>query len=72
MRCTVGIALHGDRRYADHWRLGKPSFEFLVFRLAGGEAEPPAIVMDHDGDVVRVVECGGAAIERGIIELPLR
>ena len=51
---------------------GKPLFQIVIFRLAFGQAEPPAIIVDHDGDVIRVVEGRRAAIERGIVELPLR
>ena len=40
------------------------------FALAGGKTEPPAIVVDYDGDVVRVIEGDGGAIERGIVEVP--
>src|SRR5208282_578907 len=39
---------------------------------AFSQAEPPAVVMDHDGDVVRIVEGRRAAIERGVVELPFR
>jgi len=47
-------------------------FQFVVFRLALGEAEAPTIIMNHDGDVVGIVERRRAAIERGIVEMPLR
>ena len=36
------------------------------------EAEPPAIIVDHDGNVVRIVESGRAAIEGGVVEIPFR
>ena len=49
---------------------GEPLFELVVFRLAFGQAEPPAIIVDHDGDVIRIVEGRGAAIERRVVELP--
>ena len=42
------------------------------FDLARGETKPPAIVVDHDGDMVRVVEGSRAAFEGGVIEIPLR
>ena len=51
---------------------GEPLFQIVIFRLAFGQAEPPAVIVDHDGDVIRVVEGRRAAIERGIVEVPLR
>jgi hypothetical protein len=44
----------------------------IVFRLALGQAEPPAIIVDRDGDVVRIVERRRAPVERRVIEVPLR
>ena len=41
-------------------------------RLALSEPEPPAVVVDHDGDVVGVVEGRGAALEGRVVEVPLR
>ena len=51
---------------------GKPLFQIVVFRLAFGQTEPPAVVVDDDGDVIRIVEGRRAAIERGVVEVPLR
>src|SRR5260370_40795069 len=34
------------------------------------QSEPPAIIMDHDADMIRIVEGRCAAIERGIVEVP--
>ena len=72
MRCTIGVAFHGDRGDGDDRNFGKPLFQIVIFRLAFGQAKPPAVVVDHDVDVVRVVERRCAAIEGGIIEVPLR
>ena len=72
MRCAVRIAFHGDRRHADHRRLGKPLLERVILPLALGEAEPPAIVVDDDVDVVRIVEGLRAAVERRVVEFPFR
>ena len=44
----------------------------VVLRLAVAQADPPAVVVDHDRHVIRVVERGGAALERGVVEVPLR
>ena len=70
--CAIGITFKGDGGHGDDREFGKPLFQLVVFRLAFGQTEPPAVVMDHDGDVIRVVEGRRAAIERGIVELPLR
>ena len=51
---------------------GKPLFQIVVFRLALGQAEPPAVIMDHDGDMIRIVERCRGAIEGGIVEIPFR
>ena len=69
MRCAVGIALESDGGQVDHRKLGEPPFQFVVLALAIGQAEPPAIVVDYDVDVIRVVESGGGASERGVVEL---
>src|SRR5215203_4174493 len=56
MWCTVGIAFHGDRRNVDNRALCKPLFQIVVFRLASGEAQSPAIIVDDDLNVIRIVE----------------
>lgn len=69
---AIGVAFKGDRRHGDDRTFGKPLFQIVVFRLAFSEPEPPAVIVDHDGDVIGIVEGRCAAIERGIIEGPLR
>jgi hypothetical protein len=56
VRCAIGVALKGDGGHGDDWTFGKPLFEIVVFRLAFGQSEPPAIIVDHDGDMIRIVE----------------
>ena len=72
VRRTIGIAFKGDGGHGDDRTFGKPLFQIVIFRLAFSQAEPPAVIMDHDGDMIRIVEGRCAAIERGIIEVPLR
>src|SRR5918995_4391496 len=72
VRSAVRIAFERDGRHPDGGESGEPSFQIVVLRLAFSESEPPTVVMDHDADVIRVIESGRAAIERGVIELPLR
>jgi hypothetical protein len=54
MRCAIGIAFKRDRRHADDRRLGETLFEIVIFRLAFGQIEAPAIIMDDDGDISAV------------------
>src|SRR5262245_916673 len=67
----VRIALKRDGGHGNDREFGKPLFDLVVFRFALSQGEPPAIVMDHDVDVIRVLEGRSATIERGIIEVPL-
>src|SRR5262245_61322754 len=47
-------------------------FQIVVFPFALGEAEPPAVIVDRDRDMIGIVECFRAAIEGGVVKLPLR
>src|SRR3974377_676622 len=72
VRGAVGITFQGNRRHGNNRTFGKPIFQLVVFRLAFGQTETPAIIVDHDADVIRVIERGRGAIERGVVEFPLR
>ncbi len=72
MGCAVGISFECDCGDGDDGGFGKFFFEVVVFWLARGEAKTPAIVVDDDGDVVRVVEGLSGAIVGGIVKVPLR
>ena len=72
MGCAVRVAFKGDRGYSDERTLRQPLFQIVVFRLACGQALPPAVVVDHDTDIVRVVEGCRGAIERRVVERPFR
>ena len=72
MRRAIGIPFKGNRGDGDDRGFGKPLFQFVVFRLALGQALPPAIIVNHDCDMIRIVEGRCAAIERGIVKVPLR
>ena len=52
MRRAVGIAFHRDRRHVDDRSCRELLFDLLVLRLALGEPEPPAVIVDHDRDVI--------------------
>src|SRR5918995_1908562 len=72
VRSAIRIALECNGRHLNGGEFGEPLFELVVLRLALSESEPPTVVMDDDADVIRVVEGRRAAIERGVIEVPLR
>jgi hypothetical protein len=71
VRRTVGVAFHRNGRDGDDRALREPVFQIIVFRLALSQAQLPAVIVDHDIDVIRVVEGGSAAIEHSVVELPL-
>src|SRR5262249_11377762 len=53
-------------------RFSKPLFHIIIFCLAVGEIEPPTIIVDCNGDVIRILERSRTAVERGVIEVPFR
>src|SRR5215469_16554850 len=72
VRRPVGITFKGDCRHVDERGCGQSLLQAVEFRLALSEAEAPAVIVDHDGDMIRIVERLSRAIERGIIEIPSR
>ena len=72
VRRAIGIPLHRDGRHGDDWEFGKPLFQGVELRLPLRETQPPTVVVNRDGYMIGMVEGGHAAIERGIVELPLR
>jgi hypothetical protein len=70
--CTIGITFKGNGGHGDDRAFGKPLFQIVIFRLALSQTEPPTVIMDHDADVIRIVEGRCTPIERRIIEVPLR
>jgi len=66
---AIGITFKGDGRHRNGREFGKPFFRVVIFGVTSGESESPAIVMNHDCDMIRVVEGSSAAIERGIVEV---
>ena len=71
VRRAVGVALQGDSGHGDGRKFGEPPLQVIVLRFAR-HAEPPAVIVDHDRDVIRIVERGRGARERGVVERPLR
>jgi hypothetical protein len=42
--------------HGNHGSGGQPLFKLVILRLAFGQAEPPAVIVDDDLDVIRFVE----------------
>src|SRR5262249_60793671 len=72
MRRAIGMAFEGDGGHGDDRSLGEPLFNLVVLRLPFSQSKPPAIIMNRDGDVIRVLERRRAAIKGGVIEIPFR
>src|SRR5260370_34033061 len=66
----MAISLKSNAGSCDVRTFSEPLFQLVIFRLAFSQSEPPAIIMDHDADMIRIVEGRCAAIERGIVEVP--
>ena len=56
MRRTVRVALERDGRNLDDRKSGELLFQIVVFRFTFRDAKPPAIVMDRNGDMIRIVQ----------------
>src|SRR5947209_5372940 len=69
---TVGITFKGDGGHGNHGSCGQPLFQIVIFRLTFSQADPPAVIMDDDLDVIRIVEGGCATLERRVVEFPSR
>ena len=72
MWCAIGITFKRNGRHRNDRAFGKALFQVVVFRLTLCQAESPAIIVDHDGDMIGIVKRGCGAVERGIIEGPFR
>src|SRR6266566_1273902 len=69
--CPISIAFQRHGGHGDGRSLGESLFQLVIFRLAISQSQPPAIIMDHDADMIRIVEGCCAALKRGIVEVPL-
>src|SRR5258708_25337226 len=58
--CPIGITFKGDGGYGNDRKVGKPLVQICISRLALRQVQPPAVVMDHDSDMIRILEGGGA------------
>src|SRR3546814_8183721 len=69
---TVGITFKSDGRHRDIRKTGKAPFQIVIPRLAFSEPQPPAVVVDHDANMIRIVERCRTASAGGIVEVPFR
>ncbi len=53
--CTIGITLKSNGGHGDDRTFGKPLFQIVVLRLAFSQAQPPAVIMNHYSNMVRIV-----------------
>jgi hypothetical protein len=72
MRRPVRAALECDCRHTDAGRRCQLLLHRIVRCFTGREPQAPAIVVDRDGDMVRVVERARGSIEGRVIEGPFR
>src|SRR3712207_3169334 len=68
----VGLALECYCGYGNRRSFGERRFERIVLRFTRFQPQTPSIVVDHDADVIRVVERLRGAVEGGLVELPSR
>ena len=71
-RCTVEVAGDRDGGHRDDRRLREFRLQFVVLGLTVGEAQPPPIVVDHDADVIGIVERCRRPVVGRVVEYPLR
>ena len=58
---SSGIAFQRHRGHRDDRTCGEPLFQLVIVRLAFRQAEPPAIIMDHDADIRARLNASGAS-----------
>ena len=69
---SVEVAADGDRRHRDHGTFEQPGFQVAVLLLSFSEAQPPPVIVDDDVDVIGIAEGRCGAVERVVVEVPLR
>src|SRR5579862_507228 len=69
---AVGIAFERNGGHGDRGARGQALLQSLVLSLSVGQPQPPAIVVDHDADVIWIVERGRTAIKRRVVKVPFR
>src|SRR5277367_6399944 len=72
MRRAIGVPFKGDAGNSDERAPSQTHLQRFIVRFPRGQPQPPAIIMDHDVYMIRIVECLGAACEGFVVEIPLR
>jgi hypothetical protein len=69
---AIGVAVDRDGGHRDWRPRDETGLDVGDGRIAGNEAEAVSIGVDDDVDEFGVVECGGRAFERRVVERPAR
>ena len=69
---TIGITFKRNRGDGYYRTCGEASFQVVIFPLTFSQAKPPAVIVDHDGNMIRIFKSSRAAIECGIVKVPFR
>ena len=72
VRRAIRVALQRDGWHGNPRSHRQSLLDGIEATLALGEAEPPAVIVDDDRDMVRIVESCRRAGERRVVERPLR
>src|SRR5215472_15866898 len=69
--CAIDVTFQGDGRHGDGRSLGELLFYIIIFGLACSQAEPPAVIVNHNAHMIRIVERRRCTLECRVIERPL-
>ena len=72
MRCAIRVPFQGDCRTSDIWKCRDLLLQFIIFSFAGLKAQIPAVIVERDMNEIRIFKSLCGALERFIIERPLR
>src|ERR1700691_2226604 len=67
VRSAIGVAFERDGRHGNIWACCESLVQIVIPRFASGEAEAPAIIVDYDRDMVRIVESRGGTFKRRVV-----
>src|SRR6187402_1208946 len=54
---AVKVTADGDGGHRDDRAFTELVLQYIILRIAFRQAETPAVIMDHDGRMVRIIEC---------------
>src|SRR3978361_1708759 len=69
---TVGIAVQRDRRHRNRRQRYEAALQFGITGVARREAEAVAVAVNYDIDEAGSVVGRSGAVERGVVEIPVR